>query len=524
MTLTFIDGKFQLTRKRGEPKPHEGWDCVSELVHQTSSIKAAKRYRAFADERAERVFARVLVARYKQPIRPLPAWLDPHQRDGVRYILAGSRSYLAHAPGAGKTAQAVVAALWATVQAGAGRQSLFIVPPSLTVNWAREVMKFWEWAQRPGTSSGHWPAISIIPESKHQAFAGWAASFLICPDSMLHKPWVMKELTARKFRLIAVDEASRFNESTSLRSVALYGGQKGKFKSPGLIQNAKHAVLLDGSPMSKRPIELWAPIFAMAPETIDFMSRQDFGFRYCGAKMNDFFQWEFKGATHQEELRQKLQASFMHVVTEDKLDHAERQRSMLFMNHDPRTPAQRRWERRHLSQLKFEDIDEGMCRGDIASHRAELGLKKTKWVVDYVSSRLKEKGESILLFAWHREVVWELFLALSDYKPAMVRGGTPQAEREKAFADFNEGRTKLVIGNIGAMGRGNNLQKADRVVFAEYSWSDELNRQCEKRASRRGRDSSLPVRCDYVVLPNSMDEIILNSVFTGASNVKRIIG
>ena len=78
--------------------------------------------------------------------------------------------------------------------------------------------------------------------------------------------------------------------------------------------------------------------------------------------------------------------------------------------------------------------------------------------------------------------------------------------------------------NIAAGGRGHNLQRADRVVFAEWAWNDETNKQCEKRASRKGRDKDLPVRCNYIVCPNSMDEPILNAVFKKTESVKKVIG
>lgn len=91
-------------------------------------------------------------------------------------------------------------------------------------------------------------------------------------------------------------------------------------------------------------------------------------------------------------------------------------------------------------------------------------------------------------------------------------------------SDLQKGNCRLIIGNIAAMGRGHNLQRADRIVFGEFSWTDELNKQCEKRASRRGRDQAAFVRCEYIVAPNSMDEAILGSVFSKARNVKRVIG
>ncbi len=481
----------------------------------THDPRAAVKFQALADDKARRVLTRVFVKHYEAPLAPLPDFLDPHQIEGVKWILTRSRSYLAHSPGAGKTCEAIVA----SQLINSPLQTLYIVPPTLTANWAREIIKWTEWTEM-------WPSVSIVPQTNDQEQMDWDAEYILCPDSMITRPWVLKELTSRKFKLVAVDEASRFKEAHSKRTIALFGGHfkvKDKtIKSSGIVHQGEFATLLDGSPMPNRSMELWAPTFAMAPETIDFMSRDDFGYRYCNAKMNQMGQWEFKGASKQEELKEKLQKSFMHVVTEEQLKHPERKRAMIFMTEDPRSVEQKAWEHKHLKNLNFSDIDDDMNEGDLARFRRELGLNKVPWVAKYVRERI-ESGESVLLFAWHREVCLRLRKALINFKPGIVFGGTLPHEREKFFDDFQNRRKPLIILNIAAGGRGHNLQRADRVVFGEFSWTDETNKQCEKRASRKGSDK-ISVPCDYIVAPNSLDEPVLNSVFTKAKNVKRVIG
>lgn len=500
------------------------WDKINPDDYATTFIPAAARFRRYADKRAEKVFARAFVKHYSLPSAPLPTFLDPHQRQGVEWILTRSRSYLAHAPGAGKTAEAIVASLLAP---GDGI-TLFVVPPALTANWAREIVKFTDWTHI-------WPSITVVPDTASQQTISWRGEFIICPDSMLTKPWVLERLVRLQKKFVAVDEASRFKEPLSARAIALFGGVwkakvRGRensydfFQSPGLVQDARHAVLLDGSPMPNRPMELWGPVTAMAPEIIDFMPQRDFGLKFCGATINERGLYEFKHASNEDELKTRLQKSFMHVVTEEELNHPERRRKMLFMNKDVRTPDMREWERKHLTTLSLSDLSEETSQGDIASHRRLLGIRKAAWVAAYVSDILQNKNESILLFAWHREVVEFLTSALIKFAPLQVMGGTDEADRERGFRLFQSGKRRLIIGNIGAMGRGHNLQAAGRVVFAEFSWTDELNKQCEKRASRRGRESSDFVLCDYICAPGSLDEVVLNAVFTKTRNVKRIIG
>ncbi len=526
--LTFEDQRFiledgnfgDITKLFDYRNAGDEWTPINPDDYSTKEIKAAARFRHLADDKASKILNRILVHFYEVPASLQLPFLDQHQIDGIKWILSRSRSYLAHAPGAGKTAQAIIASLL-TEWPG---QTLFIVPPGLTINWEREI-SFWydRFQQTPRASISDWPSIAIVPESALASCMGWNADFIICPDSMLTKDWVLSNLKKRRFKFVAVDEASRFKESESARTIALFGGETKNFKSPGLIYDAKHVVLMDGSPMPNRAMELWAPTYAMAPETIDFMSQQDFGFKYCGAKINDWGRWEFKYTTNEAELKERLQKSFMHVVTEEQLEHPERLRSLLYMDQDPLTPEMKEWERSNLNDFSLGDDGEDQSRGELAAHRQLLGIRKVPWIAKYVKERLERKNESILLFTWHRDVALSLTKELVAFKPGLVIGGTSAEAREDWFQKFQSGETKILIGNIRAMGVGHNLQRADRVIFGEFSWTDEYNKQCEKRASRKGSTKSF-VRCEYVIAPRTLDERVLGAVFTKQQKTKRVIG
>lgn len=419
----------------------------------------------------------------------LPRFLDPHQKDGVRFILTRSRSYLAHAPGAGKTCEAIIAA-----KLSGSRRTLFIVPPSLAFNWVKEIQKF-----APGMKN-----VTILP------------------DSIITQSRVQEAYEKFKPDFVAVDEASRFKEPTSQRTIALFGGTlKGYGKTKGLIRNAKHAVLLDGSPMPNRPMELWAPTIAMCPEAIDRMTQEEFGFKYCGAKLNDFGRWEFKHASNEKVLQKKLRKEFMHVVTENELDHPERLRSIVYLNEDVRSQKQKTWEAKNITTLQKISGEEN-SQGDLARHRHELGLQKVKLVAKYVQEKL-EDGESVLLFAWHKDVICNLAKMFPGPHGLIIDGSVQMAMREVILRRFQTGECRLIVGNIAAMGRGVNLQRADRVVFAEYSWCDETNKQAEKRASRRGNKKKF-TKCDYLCAPDSLDEVVLRTLFRKEKTVERVIG
>lgn len=492
------------------------WRPIDVVDFATTDIRAAVQFRKRADFKAEKIFNRAFVKRYSLSETPLPDFLDDHQISGVCHILSRSRSYLAHAPGAGKTLQALTAACFT------GGRALFIVPPSLVENWHRELLK---WLPKFYTGS---ELISISRCTADEPdFEG--CDVLLVSDSMLTRPHVLKDLKAFGPEFIAIDEASRFKEAESNRTRALFGGvyrHKGKeYKSSGLVYDAKHVVLLDGSPMPNRAMELWAPTYAMSPESIDFMDQVKFGFKFCGARMNDRGNWEYKGTNNYVDLKARLTKTFMHTVLESDLDHPERLRKMIFLP-EMKTKTARKlteWGEQFIKRINFKDLTDADSQGEMATLRKELGLAKAKRIAEYTRERL-EKGEQVLLFLWHREVA-DLMLTkyLYDWNPGFVIGGVSAGSREHDIKRFKDGKTQLLIGNILAMGRGHNIQEGDRAIFGEYSWSDETNKQCEKRLSRMG-STKLTVPCDYLVVANTFDEYMLSNIFRKERDVKRVIG
>ena len=261
-----IDGSLvRELRLRLRTNPY--WKSLPDDAFETDSLREAAQFRKLADKKVERIFQRTFQVHY--PETPLPdsllKILDAHQIEGIAWILTRKRSCLAHAPGAGKTAEAILAGCFARDEG----QSVFIVPPSLTLNWEREIRKVTGWIDR-------WPSIGMVRTWDRQEEVAWKADFLIVPDSMLAKPWVYERLSKLRMKLLAVDEASRLKECTSERSIAFYGGRMKDTSYRGLFQEARHVVFLDGSPMPNRPMELWAPTYALCPEAIGLHEHERF--------------------------------------------------------------------------------------------------------------------------------------------------------------------------------------------------------------------------------------------------------
>lgn len=512
MTLTFQGNQFVIQGPEILPGP--SWEKLAKASFATTDIKAAVRFRSRADMKAERIFSKFMLTSFELPpkiVSPLGLDLYPFQSDfGVPHILGGNRTYLAHQPGLGKSAQAICA-----VNSKPGR-ALIVCPSFLKVNWAREITTW---------SAVDFPSIEVVPETMKRRYANWNADFIIVSDSMLLRDWVRAGLLAQEFRFVFIDEGHRFKTPEAARTVALFGGQTAHFKSPGLIYRSEHVCVLSGTPLLNRPIELWPILYAMAPELIDFMPYQDFGFHYGGAVQDERGRWRFVGSANEKELKNKIMGRFMQRITKKHVlkDLPDKVREVIAIaDFDQRQPEIKAMDRSLLLQFRESGFERPKELGDYATVRHETGLSKIIWSAHFIDNILTgDQLEQIILFAHHRDVVSGLAKALEHWKPEVINGGVSLSDRTKIQDRFQEGNCRLIIGNIDAMNLGLTLTAATRVVFTEYSWTPALNEQAEDRAHRIGQKDS--IFCQYLVLQGSIDEAILSSVLSKEKSIAKVM-
>ena len=156
----------------------------------------------------------------------------------------------------------------------------------------------------------------------------------------------------------------------------------------------------------------------------------------------------------------------------------------------------------------------------IATYRREIGKMKALAAVDYIQGCIDTLGENVLVFAYHREVIEAIALALKEYAPCIITGSTPMVERDRLVKLYQSNSDyPLFIGNIQAAGVGLTLTKATRVIFLEYSWVHAENAQAADRAHRIGQKISVVV--DYLVFKDSLDESILKTARRKAGIAER---
>uniref|UniRef100_A0A3Q3JGC7 Zinc finger, RAN-binding domain containing 3 n=1 Tax=Monopterus albus TaxID=43700 RepID=A0A3Q3JGC7_MONAL len=380
--------------------------------------------------------------------------LMPFQREGVEFALSrNGRCMIADEMGLGKTVQAIAVAY-------AFRQEwplLVVVPSSLKYPWIEELER-WIPELQPGD-------INLV-ENKSQTM-GFSSSKvtilgygLLTTDACL----LVEALTRQEFGVVVVDESHYLKTRNAARTRILVP----------LIQRAKRAILLTGTPALGRPIELFMQIDALYP--MKFGTWADYTKKYCNAHYRYFGprkQWDCRGASNLPELHQRLSRIMI------------RRRKDEVLTQLPPKIRQR---------IPF----------DLPKEAAKAGAVK-----DYIKMMLETEQLKFLVFAHHLTMLQACTEAVIEAKAAYIRidGSVPSSERIQLVHKFQSDlETRVAILSILAAGQGLTFTAASHVVFAELYWNPGHMKQAEDRAHRIGQTSSVNVH--YLIAKGTFDTVM----------------
>jgi len=129
----------------------------------------------------------------------------------------------------------------------------------------------------------------------------------------------------------------------------------------------------------------------------------------------------------------------------------------------------------------------------LAQLRRVLGLAKVGPVVEYAKDLHLGGVGKLVIFAWHQDVVEEIArrLNLAGYRTLVINGTTPLRERQAAVDAFQtDPKVFGIVGNHLAMGEGWTLTAANRLLFAESTFTPKDLQQAAYRIRRIGQTRS----------------------------------
>lgn len=402
----------------------------------------------------------------------------PLQVDWIRMLVANDgRAINTDAPGAGKTVMALGA-----IDYFKDYPALIITTAPTKMQWARQFSKWCKgepvqllegitpYPLRPITTVVNWEILQV-----------WAGT-LVADSRGYERFRYDGELSKIPWKCVVMDEFHKhLGDPSSKRSKTCRA----------ITRVTPHVQPLSGTPIRTRPAQFFPILNMVRPE--EFQNSLEYLQRYCDPKSNGFG-LSYNGASNIEELHARIKP-FMLRRTIEQLQ--------------PDLPPV-------LPVIVPLSVSNPSGTPLVERMRSCFDLKRESclaWVEDFL-----ESGESLLLFAHHRNVVEWLMERLKKHKPVKVYGGQSSTERESLKTAFIKGQTKLMIANIEAAGTGiDGLQHACRsVAFAEFAQTPTDMEQAYKRLHRTGQKSC--VNAYYLVAQGIVDDEVRAEILDERAN------
>uniref|UniRef100_UPI00358EC9D4 DNA annealing helicase and endonuclease ZRANB3 isoform X2 n=1 Tax=Myxine glutinosa TaxID=7769 RepID=UPI00358EC9D4 len=431
--------------------------------------------------------------------RPLLDRLLPFQREGVLFaVRCDGRCLIADEMGLGKTLQAIAVACYYQSE----WPLLVVVPSSIKYSWLEELER---WV--PGLG----PADIRLVESKTDIKAVEEGVITVLGYGLLTAESPLVEaLKHQRFGVAIVDESHYMKTRTAARSRVL----------KPLVQAAKRAVLLSGTPALARPAELFMQVDAMYPSL--FGTWFEYSKRYCNGHMRFFGsrkkQWDCNGASNLAELHERLNTIMIRRLKKDVLTQLPPKIRQRILFDVPKESSKELLEslsmwRSLMRQLKEGDDSMNRSIGSVFGLMAHLfqqtAIAKAGAVKEYIKMLLQCSSVKFLVFANHLVMLKACTEAVAENKVQYIRidGSVPSFERAHLVKKFqSDPEVRVAILSIQAAGQGLTLTAAEHVVFAELYWDPGHMQQAEDRAHRIGQHNSVQVH--YLVARGTLDTTI----------------
>ena len=287
--------------------------------------------------------------------------------------------------------------------------------------------------------------------------------------------------------VIAFDEAHRSKEPTSLQSRAMMNVQ------------SKYMVAMSGTPLMNNPLDLYFPMKWLGYENHSFYQ---FKQHYC--TLGGWGGSQVVGYKNLEEIREMMDNIMLRRLKTEVLDLPEKIRKIEYVD---MTPKQAQIYKEvyngvmsDLQKIKFSNnplsmmirLRQATGWTGIISNTVQESAKMER-MIELVQEIVASGQKAIIFSNWESmtEVARE---KLKSYNPSYITGATKADGRMKEVDRFqNDGKCKVIIGTIGAMGTGLTLTAAQNVIFLDSPWNMALKAQAEDRAHRIGTKGTVSV-------------------------------
>ncbi|HUR69438.1 MAG TPA: DEAD/DEAH box helicase [Candidatus Thermoplasmatota archaeon] len=406
--------------------------------------------------------------------------LDPHQREGIAFILErGYCCLLADEMGLGKTLTSI-----ATAQFLPGRV-LVVCPASARGVWKQEV--------RAWTTED----VRVLnPTDPVERAAQGKEKYVVVAYSGLGK--FSDELRKVNFDLVILDESHYVKSRKALRTKLVQEKLRG----------IPRRLILSGTPVMNEPQEVRTQLAFVHPDewsdTAWFARRFQQPWRHGTSEVKEQvlarLRQYLEGVMLRREKRQALPDlpdKHLHV---HRLPLSDAARASYDLQEDA--------FRDYVQENDETALTTGMIAtsGHLEALKQNVLIGKLPRVLDDLRKMLDD-GEKVVVFCHYREPIRAIAKELSPYGVVTLTGSTAPDERGAVVQRFQEDdQTRVFVGQTLAAGTAITLTAARHAVFTDLEWNPALHRQAMDRIHRKTQTRDVEVH--FYIAEDTIDEDI----------------
>ena len=431
-----------------------------------------------------------------------------HQLEGFEYGLNNDRWLLGDEQGLGKTKQVIDIAVAKKLQKGYKHCLIICGVNGLKWNWVNEIHTHsnedaWILGQR--TKAGK----TVIGSNADKlddlnALSSISSYFLITNVESMRDEKIVAKIakyaSTNDIGIVAIDEIHKCKNPTS---------QQGK----GILKiQSECRIAMTGTPLMNNPFDLFIILKWLGYEKHAF-----YAFKKHYGLYGGYGGYQVVGYRYLDELQAQLDEIMLRRLKNDVLDLPEKTHITEYVE---MTPKQAQIYKEVTADIKANIDQIKMANNPLAEL---IRMRQATGYTGILSSTIKESakldrmeelveearenGKQVVIFSNWTQMTDAIYERLhKKYTLSVITGQTADEVRQHNVKEFQEGRSKVIIGTIGAMGTGLTLTAGTVEIFMDEPWNRTNKEQAEDRCHRVGTKENVTIYT--LVCKDTIDERI----------------
>lgn len=326
-------------------------------------------------------------------------------------------------------------------------------------------------------------------------------------------PIIYKDLDQIDWNTCILDESTRIKNHTAKRSKAIMKlRDKFKFRS-----------IMTGTPAPNGLLDLFNQIRFLNPMLFG-ESYYAFRNRYMEQKPWDQWNWYAKNGSYVK-IRERIAPIAVQHKKRDCIDLPP-------LVHEKRFTQLSKVQRGHYTDLKADFLTfisgrvidtpfiitqlmklRQICNGWIYSDEESLIIEQFCPKYDELLNVLEEIGDAqVIVFTHFRQTAQIVLsnLETDGYSVNCITGSDSEKLKKEKLSNFQWGNYQILVGNVGVLAHGLNLQFCSNVIFYELDFNLENFEQALQRIERIGQKNKMTAY--YLLCSGTLETYILNKL------------